>query len=717
MGASALFSLEAQGSQLVISAATGEVPRILHWGASLGSTDLNELEVLGFRQVVHGGPGRSVEPSLAHEAGQGTGFPPGLTLHRGGDDWAFLLKTVSVEQRDGALIVSTEDERRTLRHRATFSIAEKTGVLSVAVELENLGAEELMLDQCATLTMPLDGQMNSALSFGGRWSGEFQTEEIDLYRGSFVRENRAGRTSHENFPAFIAKTSSTDETSGACAAFHLAWSGNSRMRIDRQPDGRTYAQLGELLFPGEMVLKPGERYEAPSVVAVWSGEGLGALSHAMQRHLRSEILDPRASEKVRPVHYNTWEAVYFDHSPEQLLALAESAAEVGAERFVLDDGWFGSRRNDQAGLGDWWISEEVYTDGLTAIADRVRDLGMEFGIWFEPEMVNPDSDLYRLHPDWVLTARDVEDVPFRNQLTLDLSKREVSDYLFTAIEKIVRELSVSYIKWDMNRDTHHPGHDGGRASMHRQTRALYALIDRLREAHPDLEIESCSSGGARTDYAILKRTDRLWTSDNNDALERQQIQRGASHFFPLRVLGSHVGPKVCHITGRTLQMELRVATAIFGHMGMEVDLRTEERQDLEVLKAGIALYKEHRGLLHAGRQHRLETDPWYIAQAVVSEDKGEALVSSVKMERDPFTHPQRLRVAGLDPDRRYRTRIVWPQSSLSLTSPSVVEAGDLLGEGSVFQGAALMNFGIQLPANFPQTAVIYHLSAVSDGEA
>eukprot|EP00903_Cladosiphon_okamuranus_P002613 g2611.t1 len=337
-------------------------------------------------------------------------------------------------------------------------------------------------------------------------------------------------------------------------------------------------------------------------------------------------MDGRIDRKKRPIHYNTWEAVYFDHDHETLFNLANKAAEVGAERFILDDGWFGSRRNDKAGLGDWWPSKDVYPDGLGPLIKHVTDLGMEFGLWFEPEMVNPDSELYREHPDWILHAEGVEQVPFRSQFVLDLTRPEVSDYLFDHMHKLLSEHEISYVKWDMNRDVHHPG-SRGRPAIHQQTRALYALIERLREAHPDLEIESCSSGGARADYGILRRTDRIWTSDSNDALDRQRIQRGASHFFPLEIMGAHVGPETCHITGRRLSMEMRVATALFGHMGMELNLLEEAPANLEVLKAGLALHKQHRDLIHSGDFHRLDTPDHVNAIGVVAKDRSEALFS------------------------------------------------------------------------------------------
>jgi alpha-galactosidase len=336
---------------------------------------------------------------------------------------------------------------------------------------------------------------------------------------------------------------------------------------------------------------------------------------------------------------------------------------------------------------------------------------MEFGLWFEPEMVNPDSDLFRTHPDWILQAEGVEQIPFRGQFVLDLTRPEVCDYLFDCMHKLLSAHDISYVKWDMNRDVHHPG-SRGRPAISRQTRALYALIERLREAHPNLEIESCSSGGGRADFGILRRTDRIWTSDSNDALDRQRIQRGASHFFPLEIMGAHVGPETCHITGRRLSMELRVATALFGHMGMELNLLEESAESLEVLKAGIALHKGHRDLLHHGDFHRLDTPEHVNAVGVVSGDKSEGLFSWCNLTGHRQTLPGRMYVPGLDASKTYRAKIIWPNPVRSISRPSVLEAMDLGGEGTDIPGEALMQVGLQVPLLHPETCLIYHFQAV-----
>jgi alpha-galactosidase len=470
--------------------------------------------------------------------------------------------------------------------------------------------------------------------------------------------------------------------------------------------------LGALLLPGEVRLAPGESYASPQIVAAYSGAGLSALSRKFHEYVRTKLLRPETRAKPRLVHYNSWEAVYFDHDFNKLKELATRAAAVGVERFVLDDGWFGGRRHDQAGLGDWTVSRDVYPDGLGPLVDHVTGLGMEFGLWFEPEMVSPDSDLYRAHPDWVLGLEGVEQVPFRSQLALDISRAEVADYLFHAIDAMLRDHDISYIKWDNNRDLSHPGGQDGTARAFAQVQALYALLDRVRSAHPHVEIESCSAGGARADMGVLAHSDRVWTSDSNDALDRQVIQRGASFFLPLEVLGCHIGPAKCHWTGRRLSMEMRVATAFMGHMGLELNLLTEQAADLDMLKNAIDLHKKHRALLHDGDLYRLDSAPQLIASGVVARDKSEAIYALAYVASDTQVLPGRLKFDGLDPERQYRLQLIWPTNWQAVKGPSAIETLNLTGAGAIFSGAALMHNGLQLPHAFPETCLLFYFAAI-----
>ncbi len=703
--------LESAGASLILDCAVGERARILYWGARLSRPDPKQIETMLTRQHAPGGPDVEIASSLLNETGSAIAGMSGFSAHRNGQDWASRFRVTDLRRMDKQGIeIVCEDPNTKVRATHVIILDVAYDVMTCQTQIENFGDQPLAVDWCAAICLPLDPRATRLIGFTGRWADEFQLEEISPFTGSYVRENKSGRTSHESFPGLLAAADESHEQGGLCFGFHLGWSGNHRVRVDHLNDGRSFVQLGELFFPGEMMLAPGQIYQTPDLYAAISSSGFSALSRSFHSHLRQSLMADRIARKPRPIHYNTWEAVYFDHDPGALFELAEKAASVGAERFILDDGWFGSRRDDTAGLGDWWPSEQIYPDGLAPLIEHVTGLGMEFGLWFEPEMVNPDSDLYRQHPDWVLHAPGVDPVPFRSQLVLDLTREEVCDYLFERMDKLLSAHEISYIKWDMNRDVHHPG-SGGRPAGHAQTRALYGLIDRLRAAHPDLEIESCSSGGGRADYGILQRTDRIWTSDSNDALDRQKIQRGASHFFPLAVMGAHVGPARCHITGRRLSMRLRVATALFGHMGMELDLLKESEKDLATLKAGIALHKKYRPLIHDGDFHRVETPAHVNAVGVVAKDLSEALFSWCNLTGHRGTLPGRFFVPGLDPDRAYRTKIIWPDPALSVSRPSVLEALELSGEGAVLQGETLMTVGLQVPLLHPESCLIYRFEA------
>ena len=704
-------SLAAGDTSLILDCAIGEAASVVYWGARLHDADPDTLKRMATRQHAPGSADTEIAATLMNETGLGLASMAGFAAHRNGTDWATRFLVVSVERHaPNSVTIVCEDPRTQVRATHIIRLESDSEILSFEAEIENLGETALSVDHCAPICLPLDPRMSRLFGFTGKWAREFQIEEIAPFTGSYVRENKSGRTSHDSFPGLVVATPEAHEQGGACFAFHLGWSGNHRTRIDRLSDGRAFVQLSEYFFPGELSLAPGSSYRTPRLFTGFSSQGFSALSRKFHRHLKRHVMDGRIQTKPRPIHYNTWEAVYFDHDRETLFKLAEKAADVGAERFILDDGWFGSRRNDKAGLGDWWPSEKVYPDGLGPLIDHVTGLGMEFGLWFEPEMVNPDSELHRAHPDWVLQVEGVEQVPFRSQLVLDLTRDEVCDYLFERIDTLLSAHAIGYIKWDMNRDVHHPG-SAGRAVIHRQTRALYALIDRLRVAHPEVEIESCSSGGGRADYGILQRTDRIWTSDSNDALDRQMIQRGASQFFPLEVMGAHIGPAKCHITGRRLSMELRVATAMFGHMGMELNLLEEPEAKLAVLKAGLALHKRHRDLIHHGLLHRVDTPAHVNAVGVVAPDQSEALFSWCNLTGHLETLPGRFYPPGLDPERRYQTRIVWPSPAKSISQPSVLEALDLNGAGAALSGEVLAQAGLQVPLLHPETCLIYHFKA------
>ena len=698
------YALHSRNCSLVIDC-RGNAPAILYWGSRLSeATSPDMLSLLATRQELQACQAQEALITLSPEAATGFMGSPGVQMHRSGRQWAIYAKTKSVNLVDDQLTIISQCHGAEIQLTHCLALHASTDVLTATTAITNIGSSALWLDRCDAPCIPVPMRYNKILGFTGRWANEFQQVSIDRFPGAYVRENRSGRTSHDSFPGVVVHTEDTNESSGSAYGLHLGWSGNHQLRIEEQHTGQAYAQLGELFFPGEMSLEPGEKYCSPTLYGTSTAHGFSAISESFHGYVRASLTDKRVRNKVRPVHFNTWEAVYFDLSYDRLCELADVAAEVGAERFVLDDGWFKNRKSDKAGLGDWFVDNTVFEDGLGPLIDHVKAKNMEFGLWVEPEMVNPDSDLYRAHSDWVLNADPAPLILSRNQLVLDLTRTEVQTYLFERLDALLTEYSISYLKWDMNRAVYQPNDQGGRAVGHYQTNALYTLLGRLRAAHPAVEIESCSSGGGRADFGILGFTDRIWTSDSNDALDRLRIQKGFSMFFPAEVMGAHIGPGVCHITGRILSMETRAGVAMFGHMGIEANLLEMEDDQTETLKAGVALHKKHRQLIHSGNLVRLNTQSNENGFGIIAQDGGEALFSYAQLDSLSHSVGGRLQFIGLDSNCLYQVSIVWPQEPKSY-STSILDVIN----GSVISGEALTKAGIQLPIMHPASLLVFHL--------
>jgi alpha-galactosidase len=502
--------------------------------------------------------------------------------------------------------------------------------------------------------LPVPTAAAEVLDLTGRWCRERQPQRRAFDQGTWLRQTRHGRTGHDAPLLLVAGTPGFGFRSGEVWGIHLGWSGNASWWAERLPDGASVLGAAELLEPGEVVLEPGDEYATPWLYAAWSDRGLDGLSAALHGFIRGRPSHPR---RPRPVVLNTWEAVYFDHHLERLTALADTAAELGVERFVLDDGWFRGRRDDTAGLGDWYVDETVWPQGLHPLIDHVRGRGMEFGLWVEPEMVNPDSDLARGHSDWVLPGP-----PWRHQQALDITLADAFAYVLGRLDALLSEYDIAFLKWDHNRDLVTPAHA--------QTLAIYRLLDELRARHPEVEIESCSSGGARVDLGILERTERVWASDTNDALERQSIQRWTQLLLPPELVGSHVGPPRAHTTGRTHDLSFRAATALFGHFGIEWDISSASDEERAELGEWIERYKRWRALLHSGEVVRADLpDPAFALHGVVAADRSEALFCFAALATSANERPGAVRLPGLDRERRYRV------NGITLTGRALGEAG------------------------------------------
>ncbi len=688
-------------------------PVITYWGAPLRSAhnhpwleaDSSQLKAALDRPVVHATVDTVAPVSVVPEHGSGFHGRPGILGCRpDGQGWAPRFEPAghTYSDDDQSLRVEARDEVAGLLLTTTITVGH---TLDVQVALTNLSDVEAYLLHGLSTTIAVPDYCSEMLTFTGRWSRELHPRRVTWGRGAQLRENRRGRTSHQNPPLLFVGTPGFGEFSGEIWGAHLAWSGNSVVLADRLADGRRYLQLGELLHPGEVALAPGATYVAPKVVAVYSDAGLNAATQRFHRRLRERPQHPRTA---RPVVCNTWEAVYFDHDFTKLCALADRAARVGVERFVLDDGWFGSRRDDTSGLGDWEVSPEAHPHGLAPLIEHVKGLGMTFGIWVEPEMVNPDSDLYRAHPEWALTTDGYELVTGRNQLVLDLANPAAFDHILGRLDALLRDHEISFLKWDMNRD--HIGGSGvdGSAGSHTQAHALYELIDTLRDRHRNIEIESCASGGGRIDHEILQRCERVWTSDCIDALERQRIQQGASMLIPPEMVGCHVGPEVSATTGRRHSLSFRGLTALFGHMGVECNLLELSDSELDALAQIISLHKRFRGLLHAGDVVRFDTEDAYVAHGVYDGDRLEALISFSAVATSPSLTPPRLYVRGLTPDVTYSCEVIGlPGESAgpAKRQPRWTSVGVRL------KGEELERLGLQPPALHPATGVLIHLVA------
>ncbi len=615
------------------------------------------------------GPGaglRSIrpEPSFSLHFDQPLSLFPGLGLgwfgqsallahrtgpHWAGQDWAQAATSCRVEQIDAATMrFHLSDDVAMITAVITARLDPATDVLTLATSLTNIGTAPLDVQWLAAGGVPLPADARSVRGYGGRHNSEFVPIDDPLTRSIWRRENRRGLTSHDCFPGAVVNCGN-----GTSYGAQLGWSGNHVQQIEWVEDGRWHWQMGEWLAPGEVRLAAGESIDTPDMLATCSAAGpLGGadgVAWNFHRAIRARMAWPGGVMKPRPVHLNTWEGFYFDHDLAALKDLASSAAEIGIERFVLDDGWFKERNDDTSSLGDWWADSAKYPEGLTPLADHVTALGMEFGLWVEPEMVNPDSDLYRAHPDWALQIAERPLLAARNQLILDLTRPEVGDYLFGKIAALLESLPIRYLKWDHNRDLTHAG---ASPLYRRQVLAAYALFARFRAAFPDVEIEACAGGGGRIDAGIIRHTHRFWTSDCIDAVSRVAIQRGFLQFMPPELMGSHVGTSPAHSTGRMQAMDFRAGVALPGHFGVELDLRKVTGADREALRSWIAAYKAHRDRLHRAQVYSGDAGDALHWQA--HGDASALLLFLIRTAPTSQRHQPHIRLPMLDPAGRYR---------------------------------------------------------------
>ncbi|GAA1393830.1 alpha-galactosidase [Luteococcus peritonei] len=681
--------LQDDSTALLLDCAGPWLPRVLHWGAPLGELDQAGVEQI--RQAVahppmHNGiPDEGYQVSLLPEQWAGWTGHPGLSGSRGGRAWAPRFTVGSVEAEQRRAVVHAVDTDAALELELTWELA-AGGLLSTRAQLTNTGADGYQLDQLL-LCLPVPARAGELLDFAGRWGKERVPQRRAMTVGSHWREGRHGRTGADSAFVLHLGEPGFGFRAGEVWSVHTGWSGNHVHYAERTLTGDQVIGGGELLLPGEMVLDAGQSYTSPWVHFA-HGQGLDQVAASHHAFLRER----HPVDAARPVTLNVWEAVYFDHDADRLLDLARRASQVGIERFVLDDGWFGARRDDHAGLGDWVVSDEAWPQGLHPLVDEVTRLGMQFGLWFEPEMVNPDSDLARAHPDWVMQVPGRLPLESRHQWVLNLGIPEAYAHVRDQLMALLDCHAISYIKWDHNRDLADPGTSPeGRPGVHEQTLAFYRLVDELKAAHPGLEIESCSSGGSRIDLEVMQHCDRVWVSDNIDPTDRQQMMRWTAQLLPPEMLGSHIASGASHTTGRNHDIAYRAATAVFGHLGVEWDLAKATDEELRQLTAWIAWYREHREVLNAGRLVRVDlAEPGAFLHGVVTEEV--AVFGYTLLELPTTWSPGTITLPGLDPSARYRVE------HLDLTVPQ----GQEQPAPVELTGHQLATVGLRAPQVLPE---------------
>ena len=698
-----IVHLRAAGTSLLLDARGPRPPVVVHWGADLGDLDEADLRAVADAAIPAVPPSSIDLPlrlSLLPTLAQGWSGRPGLAGFWPGE---------GPHAADFALVRTT----RTGPRAVTFDLASADGRLGVSTEVE-LSPQGVLrarqhLDNRADSTfhlaaldvlLPVPERAAEVLDFTGVWAYERRPQRAPLRHGVWSREARHGRPGHDDPYLMMVGSPGFGFRDGQVWAVHLAWSGDKRLWAERQPLGPGLIGAGELLAAGEVSLAPGDRYATPWVVAAWSDTGIDGLSARLHAWIRSRT----PVRGPRPVVLNTWEAVYFDHDADTLARLVDAAADAGVERFVLDDGWFTGRTDDRRALGDWYVDPERWPAGLHPLIARVHQRGMDFGLWVEPEMVSPDSVLARKHPEWMLGPDTTP--TWRHQRVLDLAEPDAYGYVLDRLSALLAAYPIAYLKWDHNRDLLHEG------AAHRQTAAVYRLLAALRAEFPGVEIESCASGGARIDLGILDLVERVWTSDTNDPLERQQIQRWTSVLLPLEYLGGHLGAPTAHITGRTADLGFRFATALFGSAGIEWDLTTATPQERRQVAEWVARYKQLRPLLHSGVLVRSDDDdPARLLHGVVSADGTEAVYALVALRAPGTAIPAPARFLGLDPDRRYTVRplTIGPEPKTAQN-----EAPAWLRTGAVtLPGRVLAEVGLPVPLLMPEQAALFTVRAAT----
>ena len=673
--------------------------RHLYWGAPLWRMD--DLAAPPARRDIS-----SFDPRQMLEAEEFPGwggaryYEPAVKITRENGVRDLVLRYASHRIEGDQLDIVLKDVQDPIEVTLHYHLYPDYGLLRRNATIRNGTAGALVVEsaQSATWNLP-PGEGYQLTYLSGRWAGETQVNHEPIHEGQKVLESRKGHTSHNFNPWFAIDAGDAGEEHGSVWFGALAWSGNWRLSIEQTPYRQVRVTGGFNSFDFAYPLKPGETLDTPPFYGGFSAAGFGPASRMLHRFTREQILPGGATSRLRPVLYNSWEATTFAVDEAGQKALAAKAAKLGVELFVMDDGWFGARNNDDKGLGDWTVNPQKFPQGLKGLIDYVHSLKMDFGLWVEPEMVNANSDLYRAHPDWVINFAGRPRSELRTQMVLNVARDDVKEYIFGFLDKLATENDLRYFKWDMNRPFSEPGWPEAAPAEQRKLWVryvlnLYEILDRLRAKHPHLEIESCSGGGGRIDLNILRRVEEVWASDNTDAFDRQRIQEGFSMAYPAKIMSAWV-TDVPNMNSRSTPLSYRFLTAMQGALGVGSNLNKFSEDDSRLATKMIAVYKRIRGTVQMGDLFRLSsprTNDATVNEYVAADGK-QAVVFALRHSQEYNTAVPAIRLRGLDPRALYQVESV---DNKLVERQTLLSGAYLMGEG----------LNVNLRGDFDGTAVI-----------
>ena len=600
-------------------------------------------------------------------------------IYAGKPGLAGLPATFGDENACETLELLCEDPVLGLKVTLLYTVFSDVDVITRSVRIENDG-EMLYLTKALSFSMDMDNRDFTLLTMHGSWARERMLEHRKVKKGFMGVESVRGESSHQEHPFMALAAGNADQSQGEVYGMHFVYSGNFIGQVELGQFDTVRVGMG--IHPENFCwkLEKGESFQTPEVVLVYSDTGYDGMTHQFHELYRNHLIRSEYKDKKRPILINNWEATYFDFNTEKLLSIAKKASELGIEMLVMDDGWFGHRNDDSSSLGDWYVNEEKLNGGLKHLVDEVNKLGLKFGIWFEPEMISPDSKLYEAHPDWAIQIPGRAGSLCRNQYVLDLTRKEVRDYAYESVASILRSANIEYVKWDMNRQLSDIGSYGLPADRqgelyHRYVLAVYEMQERLVTEFPHLLLENCSGGGARFDPGMLYYSPQIWCSDDTDAVERLKIQESTAMIYPLSTMGAHVSDCPNHTVGRVTPFETRGHVALAGTFGYELDVTKIPEEDRQMIPKQVAMYHKYNDLVRSGDYYRIasyQENHYFDCYEVVSKDKSEALVTFVQVINRPNYKSRRITLKGLDPQKNYC----------------------LEGEDTVYAGDTLMYAGI-----------------------